>query len=72
MKTVSTYKLLNDTVNYHINLIEYSLLRSKQEVALYFYYAILNLVSGYYNNSYISFDAYRYFRNRIMQIKKGA
>ena len=72
MRTVQTYKLLNYTVNYHINLIEDSLLRSKQEVAMYFYYAILNLVSGYYNNNYISYDAYRYFRSRILQIKKGA
>ena len=72
MKTVETYKLLNYTVNYHINLIQDSLLRRKLEVAMYFYYAILNLVSGYYNNKYISYDAYRYFRNRIMQIKKGA
>ena len=72
MRTVQTYKLLNYTVNYHINLIEDSLLRSKQEVVMYFYYAILNLVSGYYNNNYISYDAYRYFRSRIMQIIKGA
>ena len=72
MKTVQTYKLLNDTVNYHINLIEYSLLRGKEEMALYFYYALVNLVNEYYNNKYISYDAYRYFRSRIMQIKKGA
>ena len=71
MKTLQTYKLLNYTVNYHMNLIEDSLLRGKKESALCFYYAILNLVNWYYNN-YISYDAYRYFRNRIMQIKKGA
>ena len=68
MKTVSIYKLLSNTVEYHNNLINDSLLRRKDEVALYFYYAILNLVKGYYNNKYISYDAYRYFRNRIMQI----
>lgn len=68
MKTVQTYKLLNDAVNYHIILIEDSLLRSKKEMALYLYYAILNLVKVYYNNKYISYDAYSYFRNRIMQI----
>ena len=72
MKTVSTYKLLNDTVNYHINLIEDCLLRRKKEEALYLYYAIVNLAKGYYTNKYISIYAYRYFRSRIMQIKKGA
>ena len=72
MKTVQPYKLLNDTVNYHINLIEDSLLRGKEEIALYLYYAIVNLVKGYYKNKYISIYAYRYFRSRIMQIKKGA
>lgn len=68
MKTVQTYNLLNYTVNYHINLIEDCLLRRKNEEALYFYYAIVNLVKEYYNNKYISIYAYRYFRNRIMQI----
>ena len=68
MTTVSTYKLLNVTVNYYINLIEDSLLRSKKERALHFYYSILNLVKLYYNNKYITYDAYSYFRNRIMQI----
>ena len=58
MKTVSTYKLLSYTVEYHINLINDSLLRRKDEVALYFYYAILNLVKCYYINKYISYDAY--------------
>lgn len=72
MKTVQTYKLLSYTVNYHINLIEDSLLRGKLEVALYFSYAILHLVSEYYNNNYISYDAYRYFINRINKNKKGA
>ena len=52
MKTVSTYKLLNDIVNYHINLIEDCLLRRKKEVALNLYYAIVNLVKEYYNNKY--------------------
>lgn len=69
MKTVSTYKLLNDIVNYNINLIEDCLLRRKKEEALYCYYAIVNLVKEYYNNKYISIYAYRYFRSRIMQIK---
>ena len=68
MKTLSTYKLLNDTVNYHINLIEDCLLSRKKEIALYLYYAIVNLVKEYYNNKYISIYAYRYFRSRIMQI----
>ena len=72
MKTVQTYKLLNNTVNYHINLIEDSFLRRKLEVALNFSYAILNLVYGYYNNNYISYDAYRYFRSRIIKQIKGA
>ena len=68
MKTLSSYKLLNDTVNYHINLIEDCLLSRKNEIALYFYYAIVNLVKEYYINKYISIYAYRYFRSRIMQI----
>ena len=70
--TVSTYKLLSYAVNFHMNLIEDSLLRRKKVRAFYFYYAILNLVKAYYNNNYISYDAYRYFRKRILQIKKGA
>ena len=68
MKTVLAYKLLNDIVNYHINLIEDCLLRRKKEEALYLYYAIVNLVKEYYNKKYISCDAYRYFRSRIMQV----
>ena len=68
MKTFQTYILLNYTVEYHRNLIKDSLLRGKDESALYYYYAILTLVKGYYNNKYISYDAYSYFRNRIMQI----
>lgn len=72
MKTIQIYKLLNYSVNCHIILIEDSLLRRKLESALCFYYAILTLVSGYYNNNYISYDAYRYFRSRIKQIIKGA
>lgn len=68
MKKLQTYKILNYSVNCHIILIEDSLLRSKKEMALCFYYSILTLVNGYYNNNYISYDAYSYFRNRIMQI----
>lgn len=70
--TVSTYKILSCTVNFYMNLIEDSLLRRKKVRAFYFYYAILSLVKWYYNNNYISYDAYKYFRNRILQIKKGA
>ena len=72
MKTLQTYKLLNYAVNCHMILIEDSLLRRKLEASLCFYYSILTLFNGYYNNNYISYDAYCYFRNRIKQIKKGA
>ena len=72
MKTVQTYELLNQTVDYHNRLINDMLLRRKEELALYFYCAILNLVCGYYENNYISYYCYRYFRNRIIKNKKGA
>ena len=72
MRTSYVYKLLNQTVDYHNRLINDMLLRRKEELALYCYCAILNLVRGYYENNDISFYCYRYFINRIIKNKKGA
>lgn len=72
MRTLYAYKLLNQTVDYHNRLISDMILSRKEEIALYFYYSILNLVRGYYENNYISYYCYRYFRNRIIKNKKGA
>ncbi len=63
--------VLNYTVNYHVDLINEYLLKRNDKVALELYYSILSLVRGYYYYKYISYDAYRYFRNRIIQIKRG-
>ena len=60
------YELINKIVNRYIKLLDYFLIRRNFKIAKYFYDEILWQINMFYSNNYISYDAYKYFINRVL------
>lgn len=65
VKRIVYYKELSKIINEYINLMRFCN-RKNNDAVEYHFYASIKLIDNYFYNGHLSYDAYLYFRRRVL------